>query len=125
MICPEIVDETSRPTIIGMVSRPDWVGVLPRASCMYWLRNTDVPNRATPTAMLATTDRTSVRFRNRCSGMIGSLARDSTQIAAASVTREPPTIAAVCHEAQSNDVPAKVIQSSRVAMLTDRSVAPA
>ena len=92
---------------------------------MYWLRNTEVPNRATPTAMLATTARTSVRFLNRCSGMIGSLARDSTQIAAARASREPPTMAAVCHEAQSNEVPANVIHSSRVAMLTDRSVAPA
>ena len=39
----------STPAIIGIVRRPDSVGVAPRASCMYWLRNTAVPNMATPT----------------------------------------------------------------------------
>ena len=46
---PITVEEMSTPAIIGMVSRPDSVGVAPRASCMYWLRNTAVPNIATPT----------------------------------------------------------------------------
>ena len=35
---PITVEDTSRPRIIGMVMRPTWVGVAPRASCMYWAR---------------------------------------------------------------------------------------
>jgi len=33
---PKTVDAMSSPPIMGMVSGPDWVGVAPRASCMYW-----------------------------------------------------------------------------------------
>lgn len=124
MIAPEIVDDSSTPAIIGIVMRPDSVGVLPRASCMYWLRNTDVPNIAMPTATLATTDSTSVRLRNSPSGMIGSSTRDSTHSAAASVTTEAPSIAKVCHDAQANLSPANVTHSRSSAMPTDRSAAP-
>ena len=69
---PITVEEISTPAIIGMVSRPDSVGVAPRASCMYWLRNTAVPNMATPTEIDAMTESVNVRFLNRPSGMTGS-----------------------------------------------------
>ena len=63
---PKNADDSSSPPIMGIVSRPDWVGVAPRASCMYWLRNTEVPNMATPIEMLAMTESVKVRFLNSC-----------------------------------------------------------
>ena len=35
MSAPTPIDDSSRPAIIGIVMRPAWVGVAPRASCMY------------------------------------------------------------------------------------------
>lgn len=99
------------PTIIGIVRRPDSVGVLPRATCMYWLRNTAVPNIATPTATEATTARTNVRFLKRCSGMSGSGVTRSTSTAPTSASTAPPTIANVCHESHSKFCPANVTHS--------------
>lgn len=53
-----------------------------------------------------------VRLRNSRSGMIGSLALDSTRRKSAPSTIEPPTIAYVCQEIQSYLSPAKVTQTS-------------
>ena len=52
--------------------RPASVGVAPRASCMYWLRNTEAPNIAMPVAIDAMTASVNVRLRNSESGMSGS-----------------------------------------------------
>src|SRR3954449_6727704 len=67
-----IVDAAKRPATIGIVSRPDSVGDLPRAICMYCVRKTVVPNIAMPTATLAITASTTSRSRNRRSGTSGS-----------------------------------------------------
>src|ERR1051325_4552319 len=96
------VDAVNRPITIGIVSRPDSVGDLPRAICMYWLRKTLVPNIAMPTAMLAMTASTTVRRSNRLSGISGSLTRRSTAIAAETSATPRPTSANVCQESQSN-----------------------
>ncbi len=125
MIWPTIVLETRRPTTIGIVSRPDSVGDLPRAICMYWLRNTEVPNSATPTAMLAITASTSERFSNSRSGIIGSAARRSTSTAGISSPNAPITSAAVCHDAHSIWWPAIEIQISSTEMPADTRNAPA
>lgn len=124
MSCPIRVDATNVPTIIGMVSRPDSVAVLPRATCMYWLRKTAVPNIATPTATLARTARTNVRFLNRCSGMMGSTALFSTRTAATRASSDPITMTALCHETHSKLLPANVTHSSRVETPTLMSSAP-
>ena len=110
-----IVEARNRPTTIGIVSRPDSVGDLPRAICMYWLRKTVVPNIAMPTATLAITASTTVRSPNSRSG-IERLARAALdQHGAASRSRcRRPTSAAVCQESQSNCWPASETQISRL-----------
>jgi len=107
------VDAPKRPITIGIVSRPDSVGDLPRAICMYWLRKTVVPNIAMPTATLAITARTIVRSRKRCSGTSGSLARRSAATAAVSSASPAATRAADGQETQSNCWPARETQISR------------
>ncbi len=124
MAWPVAIEDVSWPRISGMVSRPETVGEYPRAICMYWLRNTVVPNSTTPTAALAMIARVTVRLRKRSSGMIGAATRDSTQTAIARTTTEPPTIAVVCQEAQSNEFPANVTQRRSVEMPADMSSAP-
>ena len=86
------------------------MGVAPRASCMYWARNTEVPNIETPTEMLATTASVNVRFLNMDSGMIGSGDLNSTSTAAISRTAEPATIRKDARDAQPNWLPARVTQ---------------
>ncbi len=112
MTWPETVEETNRPAIIGMVMTPDIVGDLSRASWKYWLKKTVPVNIATPTKSEATEDRVMVRLRNSRSGMIGSLALDSTSTNSRPRRTEPPTIAYVCHEIQSYLSPAKVTHTS-------------
>ncbi len=53
-----------------------------------------------------------VRLRNRRSGMIGSLALDSTNRKISVSTIAPPTMAPVCHDIQSYLSSAKVTQTS-------------
>ena len=75
--------------------RPASVGVAPRASCMYWLRNTDAPNIAMPVAIEAMTDRVKVRLRKSVRGMRGSFERSSTMTKRIAASSEPPTISTV------------------------------
>ncbi len=70
------------------------------------------PNMATPTSRLATVVSATVRLRKMSSGMIGSATRDSTHTAAASRTTPAVTSAAVCQDAQSKRLPARVTHSS-------------
>ncbi len=112
MICPATVVEIIRPRIIGRLIRPAAVGVLPSEIWKYWERNTVPPNMATPTSRLATVVSATVRLRKMSSGMIGSWTLDSTSTAASSRTTPAVTRAAVCHEAQSNRLPARVTHSS-------------
>src|SRR6476620_3686845 len=74
MNCPETVEETNRPPIIGIVMTPDMVGDLSRASWKYCAKNTVPENIATPTNIEAIDDSVMVRLRKRRSGMIGSAA---------------------------------------------------
>ena len=74
--------------IIGMVMRPDSVGVAPRASWKYWARNTEVTNIETPTAIEAMTDSVNVRLANSDIGTIGSATKNSTTTNAMIATME-------------------------------------
>ncbi len=121
---PITVEEMSTPAIIGMVSRPDSVGVAPRASCMYWLRNTAVPNIATPTEIDAITESVKVRFLNRPSGMTGSFTRSSTITAIRSSRAAPPTMRRLGTEIHSKSLPAKVTQSSSSETPAEMSTMP-
>ena len=120
-----MVEMTSRPAIIGMVIRPDWVALAPRASCMYWARNTEVPNIDTPTEIEAMTERVKVRFLNIVSGMIGSAALNSTMTNAIRAATAPPTIQAEVAEAQSKFLPAMETQISSSETPAESSTMPA
>src|SRR3954454_3977581 len=124
MIWPETVEETNRPPIMGMVITPDMVGDLSRANWKYWLKKTVPVNIATPTKSEAMEERVIVRLRNSRSGMIGSLALDSTRTKSRPSTIEPPTIAYVCHEIQSYLSPAKVTQTSSSETAAEMKNAP-
>ncbi len=93
--------------------RPAWVGVAPRASCMYWLRKTDAPNIAIPVAMDATTASVKVRFLNSVSGISGFLTRSSVMMNRIVARIAPPTMRIVWVLHQSNESPASVTQMSR------------
>src|SRR5690606_20900690 len=89
MSAPMIIDDSSRPAIIGMVMTPAIVGVAPRDSCMYWLRNTDEPNIARPVAIEAITESVKVLLRNRLSGISGSRDVISTMMKMTGATIAP------------------------------------
>lgn len=112
MTCPETVEETNRPAIIGMVRTPDMVGDLSRAGWKYWLKKMVPANIATPTKSEASEASVIVRLRNSRSGMSGSLALASTSTKTTSSASVPPTIAYVCQDTQSYLSPAKVTQIS-------------
>ncbi len=95
---PERVEETKSPAIIGIVRIPDIVGDSPRANWKNWLKNTVPENIAMPTNSEAAEARVMVLLRNRRSGMIGSLARDSTRTKSRPSATAPPVIAQVCQE---------------------------
>ncbi len=92
------MEETKRPPIIGIVRIPDIVGDSPRANWKNWLKNTVPENIAMPTKSEAAEARVMVLLRKSRSGMIGSLARDSTRTKSSPRTTEPPVIAQVCQE---------------------------
>lgn len=77
---------------------------------MYCVRNTVVPNIATPTATDAATASTTVRSRKRPIGISGSVARRSTTTAANRMTTPPSTMAAVCQPSQAKSFPASETQ---------------
>ncbi|RPK76863.1 hypothetical protein EES44_00405 [Streptomyces sp. ADI96-15] len=112
MMMPEAVEETKMPVIIGIVMTPDIVGDSPRASWKYWLKKTVPENIAIPTKSEASEARVIVRLRKSRSGMIGSVAFDSTRMKISASTIEPPTMTPVCHDIQSYLSPAKVTQIS-------------
>ena len=122
---PTIVEARNSPTTIGIVSRPDSVGDLARAICMYWERKTVVPNSAMPTATLAITASTTLRSANSRSGTSGSGTLRSTKTAATAqdhaARRRAPR---VCHETQSYCWPASETQISRLLTPPAISVAP-
>lgn len=74
--------------------------------------------------MLAMTDKVVVLLRNRCSGMIGSEARDSTNTARARISRLPMTRAKESAEVHSKFLPARVTQISRMLTPVAIRVAP-
>ncbi len=102
----------NRPPIIGIVMIPDMVGDSPRASWKYWLKKTVPENIAIPTNSEASEARVIVLLRNSRSGMIGSLALDSTNTKIAPSTIAPPTMAKVWPEIQSYLSPARVTHTS-------------
>ena len=112
MTWPEMVEERNSPAIIGIVITPAIVGDLSRASWKYWLKKIVPENIATPTKSEASEESVIVRLAKSRSGMIGSLARDSTRTKVSRSSTEPPTMAAVSQEAQSYLSPAKVTQIS-------------
>lgn len=112
MTWPETVEATNRPPIIGIVMTPDMVGDLSRASWKYWLKKMVPANIATPTKSDAREARVIVRLRKSRSGMIGSLALDSTRTKTPSSATVPPIIAYVCQDTQSYLSPANVTQTS-------------
>lgn len=124
MTWPETVEAMNRPPIIGMVMTPDIVGDLSRASWKYWLKKTVPVNIATPTKSEAREERVMVRLRNSRSGMIGSLALDSTSTNSRPRTIAPPTIAYVCPDTQSYLSPAKVTQTSSSETAAEMKNAP-
>ena len=121
---PIAIEAHNKPTTIGIESRPDSVGDMPRAICMYWLRKTVVPNIAMPTATPAITARTTLRSPNSRSGTSGSRTRRSTITAAKQNSRPAETSTAVCHEPQAYSCPASETQIRRLETPAAISVAP-
>ena len=111
---PMIVEERNRPTIIGIVSRPDSVGDLPRASWKYWLRKTvraehrdadDAMPRSTASVDRAVAEEPQRDDRLAGPGLDDEEQRDEDDGAAAASS-------AVCQETQSNWWPASETQIS-------------
>ena len=84
------VEETSRPAISGMVSRPACGGRVAAGDLEVLARKVVPPNIAMPTAALATMTRAAVRLRRTLSGTSGSGHLSSTTTARASGTAVPP-----------------------------------
>ena len=83
-----------------------------RATWKYWLRKTEAPNCATPTARLPRIESWVIRLRTIFGGTSGSGWRRSTTTAATSATRAAPRNSAVWSESQSKLLPAKETQTS-------------
>src|SRR5699024_8406704 len=110
--CPETVVDTNSPKTMGRVINPAPVGLNPRESWKYWLRNTEPPNIAVPTATMPTTAADTVRLRNMLSGTIGSLTFVSINRASRIAATPPPTSPAVAPDHQANWSPAMDTQIS-------------
>ncbi len=123
-IWPDTVDDTSVPSIIGIISNPASVGLYPRLTWKYWPRNTAPPNMAIPTARLARIASAGAGCLITASGSTGSATRDSHHTATARITSAAPTMAAVCHDTQSKEESTKVTQISSRLTPAARSVAP-
>ena len=94
---PEPIEPISTPAITGISCRPDSVGVAPRTTCWNSGRYVSAPNSAKPITKPIALVTAKTRLRNRCSGRIGSAARDSCQMKApmpATATTPSATISA-------------------------------
>ena len=124
MYCPLPVAPIMLPTISGSISRPAWVGVWSRATWKYWLRNTEAPNCATPTARLPRIESVVIRVATMRGGTSGSGWRRSTTIAATRATSAAPRNSAVSTDHQSKLLPAKETQTSGRLAATVMNSAP-
>src|SRR5678815_4206297 len=79
MICPDEMDVSSMPPIIGNICRPDAVGVACFATCRKSGRYVTEPYSAKPTTKPTLDVTENARFENRRSGSTGSAARRSTK----------------------------------------------
>ena len=88
------------PTIIGVMSRPELVTLTP--STPWKIRGTKmiVPNIPKAVRNPTSMEIAKVEFLNRCRGTIGSLARVSSQMKAASMTTASTSRLTTCQESQ-------------------------
>src|SRR6478736_803901 len=119
-----MIDAPIWPMIIGIVMRPDSVGVAPRASWKYWARNTEVANIETPIAIDAMTESVKVRLRNSDIGTIGSLTKNSTVMNAAMATPAMTASMMLVDESLWNWPPPIETQMRRVETPTASSTMP-
>src|SRR6185437_14961403 len=91
MSCPETIDVTSMPTIIGSISSPDAVGLTPFTTWRNTGKYVTEPNNAKPTISPMTDVTVNVLSRKSRSGSTGSAARRSTS----TNTINPVTAAAI------------------------------
>src|SRR5690606_4210827 len=110
--------------IIGMVMRPDSVGVAPRAIWKYWARKTDVANIETPIAIEAMTESVKVRLRKSDIGTIGSFTKNSTVMKALIASPAMTASTMLVEESQSNWLPPIDTQISSVETPTASSTMP-
>jgi hypothetical protein len=119
-----MIDVTMTPSIIGVSSRPLTVAEAPCTVCWYSGRNVIAPNIARPTRKLRAATREKFRIRNRCSGSIGSTARDSAHrnaATAATPTRARPMISGEPH---AYSLPPQVVTSTIAVAATASRAAP-
>src|SRR5216683_5288414 len=86
MIWPPMMLEVIMTIIIGIITVPLWVAVVPITPWMNSGMNRIVPNMPMAISISARTDTLTMLLRNRLSGMIGSAARLSTQMKVTSMT---------------------------------------
>ena len=88
------------------------MGVWSRATWKYWLRKTEAPNCATPTAMLPRIESIVIRSLMIRGGTSGSRWRRSTTTAATRASSAAPRNSAVSTDHQAKLLPAKETQIS-------------
>lgn len=104
-ICPETVDDSSRPNTIGSMYTPDMVGVTPRTTCKNVGRYVIAPNIAKPMTKLMTAESAKVRTRKSLSGRTGSAALRSTATKSTARTTASTARPMICGELQAQVVP--------------------
>ena len=93
---PDTIELKMSPAMSGRAASPEFVGEKPWTNWNQRGRKMIAPKNAKLAKKVATIELEYVRFRNRCSGMIGSLARDSAprnrRIPTSPARRNPPTV---------------------------------
>ncbi|MNP63792.1 hypothetical protein D3C76_1592320 [compost metagenome] len=93
-------------------------------TCMYSGRKVTAPNSDTPTMKPIRPASTKVRWRNRCSGMIGSAARRCSTTKPTRPIRANSDRHSTSSEAQGNRLPPRLVMSTSAARATVRKNAP-
>jgi hypothetical protein len=113
-----------RPTIIGMVSRPDTEAEVPDAICRKVGMKASAENMPRPTTRPMALEMTNTRLRNRNIGMMGCSARSSTTTNRATATTKAAIRPRMTGEVQSYCLPPQSVNRIRQVVAVESSTTP-
>ncbi len=122
---PETIEVPIRPTIMGIISRPDAAAEVPDDICRNVGTNPIAANMPSPRVRPIAVAFTNTGLRNRLSGMIGSSALASAMMKPVTAASSPTPHAHVAGELQPKSLsPPKSVKKIRHVVAADRKITP-